>query len=287
MRWLTPFLICAAVFFTFTPASNAGLIGTTFAGVLYDIDPATGIATNPRATALGGLVGISFAPSGELYGLTAFAGPGGNSLFLIDPETGSASLIGHTGLSRIIEGDLAIHPQTGVLYGLQDVFPAAFNRKLFRIDPETGQATVLRDAFGGLSDLSAAAFDADGNFFILNTAENLLIRLDPESGAREGLLQLRSTGPSFGTLAGMAFDPSDGRLYVASGTQFFELDTQTGQYSLIASGLPGGPFQGFSGLAFTPVPEPSTLMAGLLGLGCLVAFVRTRAMPKARGPEPK
>jgi hypothetical protein len=103
----------------------APLIGHTPDSVLYDIDPFTGQASNPRDAFDGQLVGIDFGPDAKLYGLsTAFFGSTPNSLLRIDPATGDSDFIGDTGL-QIAEGDLAFHPTTGVLYGVQAPRPSS------------------------------------------------------------------------------------------------------------------------------------------------------------------
>src|SRR5215207_4239010 len=84
---------------------------------LYDVNQATGTATNPRLTGTNLLVDIAFAPSGTLYGVTSqVAGGPVSSLYRLDPVTGAATLIGPTGVT-ILEGDLAFNPITGTLFG--------------------------------------------------------------------------------------------------------------------------------------------------------------------------
>ena len=67
-------LALCALLGTTVGTANAALIGVDFgtdlsASVLYEIDPSTGAATNPRITGITGMVGISLRGDGTLFGL--------------------------------------------------------------------------------------------------------------------------------------------------------------------------------------------------------------------------
>ena len=248
------------------------LLGVRTRRVLYDINPLTGIATNPRDTGIENLAGISFSPNGVLYGLTTFgvlAPP--NSLFTIEPGTGASTLIGPTGLSSIFEGDLDFDPQSGILYAIQSV-PTGPQRDLFTINTETGAATTV-GSISDSGDLSAMAFSDSGTLYVLDTATELLLTVDPSTAS---LLTSVPLSLSLGPTAGMDFDPDTGELYVADGStdgtnSLYTLDITTGELTLIGS---TGLTSGLSGLEF--VPEPSALGLAAFALIGFLLTNRTR-----------
>lgn len=169
----------------FTPlvSGQSSLLGSSIAftpsgafGVLYDIDIATGRATNPRTTAIQSLMGIFFSPTGVLYGISAQD----ESLYTIDPLTGASTLIGSTGLN-VFEGDLDFQPQTGVLFGIGDFPAGATKPNLFTVNTTTGQGTVVGSR--KRADLSAMAFSPTGALFTIGTApSSVWYVLDPNTG---------------------------------------------------------------------------------------------------------
>jgi hypothetical protein len=244
-----------------TSAAAQSLIGCDFKGHLYDVNFATGAATNPRTTQIDTLSGISFGPDGTLYGLTALGSNFPNALLSFNPSNGGSNIIGYTGL-RIAEGDLDFDPSTGVLYGIENL-PASGGRELFTIDTSTGVATVVGNV-DTKGDLSAMAFDANGSLFILDTStsSNRLLLVDKSTATIISSVNLRFSHD----LAGMDFNPSTGVLYVAYGIPFdnvggpgslYTLNTTTGALTLVGSTHLS---RGLSGLAFFTVPEPSNLV---------------------------
>ena len=214
--------------------------------MLFDVDIATGATTNPRDTGITNLTGIAFSPSGTLFGLTSFFTSGtDNALYTFDTATGAPTLVGSTGLT-LAEGDLAFDPTTGTLYGIEGLSGA--DRTLFTIDPTTGAATTI-GAVGilNVNDLSAMAFDAAGNLFIVDTAIAALLRVNKATGAVLNSVPL-SAG-SLGPLAGLAFDPDTGIAYFANGggsaNNLYTLNTTTGALTLIrpTQDSPGWPLR--------------------------------------------
>ena len=255
-------------------ATAQSLLGNSFDGVLYDVNIATGVATNPRPTGAGveSLTGITFAPNGTLYGLTSFVGTPANSLVTIDPVTGSTAQVGFTGLV-IAEGDLAFDPTSGVLYGMQHV---PLNRQLFTINVTTGVGTLV-GSLGGSEEIepSAMTFGSDGTLYVLDTGIDFgdrpdiptrLLTIDKSTGATLTSVDLAI---ELGYTAGMDFDPLSGQLYVADGgvgegtNSLYLVSPASGAMSLIGQ---TGVAVGLAGLAFQ-IPEPSSaLMAGCGGL---------------------
>ncbi len=267
---------------------SAGLIGNDdTTGTLYDVNPTTGVASDPRATGISKLVGIAYSPGGFLYGMTSFlGGPTPNALYKIDPTTGASMLVGATGLKGIFEGDLGFDPTTGVLYGVQNVTTGGLG--LFTLNTSTGLATSIGNVerSGDLSDL---AFDKAGNLFLLDDDSNTLLEVNKSNGSIISSVPLSLT---LGPVGAMAFDPSSGKLYVVDGTDgpytgtnsLYTLNTTTGVLSLIGdTGLSAG----LAGLTFTPasVPEPTSWC--LLGIGMLgiFGFGRRRASRSARSHD--
>jgi len=237
-------------------AEGAGLqtvvaLGIGYDGVLWEVDTATGAASNPRATGVDHPVGIAAARSGALYALTASDSASiSDAIYMIDPTTGTATLAGPTGLSNISEGDLDVDPTTGVLYGLQEAPAGA--RVLFRIHPATGAATVI-GSIGAAGDLSAMAFDDGGQLWVLDTGGERLLKVDK---ATAGVLSTVALSAALGSGAGMDFEAASGDLYVVDGGMegtdaLYTLSTETGQLTPIGQ---TGLADGLVGLEFAELP---------------------------------
>jgi len=246
-------------------AGAAELLGVDFAGTIYDVAVPLGTASNPRSTGIATLSGLAMSPSGVIYSHDAAT----NHLYRINPLTGQATEIGFLGLDAT-EGDLAFHPQTGVLYGAQ----TAGADRLYTIDPSTGQTTIVGSIVQS-GDISAMAFDASGTLWALDTSANQsLYSLDPSSAAILSTIPL--VGDFLGNTAGMDFDPVTGRLFVSArngfsseGPSFFYWLTMDGTLNVLGeTGLP----QGYSGLRF--IPEPGTIFPVVLGV--VAIFARRR-----------
>jgi DNA-binding beta-propeller fold protein YncE len=104
---------------------------------LVEIDPATGSSTVVGQTGVGGLAsGLAYDPvTGTLYGVATLGG-----LYRINTSTGSASLIGATGLvfTNAHQG-LAFDPETMTLF----LNEADTSDSLYTLDAATGAATLV------------------------------------------------------------------------------------------------------------------------------------------------
>lgn len=249
------------------------LLGSGFAGdqgaVLYDLDPLTGQAGNPRPTGISNLVGIACSPAADLYGLTnSVAANHPGSLFRIDRATGAAQFVGTTGLSGITEGDLAFDPTTSSLYGIWNLDEG--RRQLFTLDTDTGAATALPGSLIG--DPSGMAFDSSSTLYVLDTSLQKLLTVEKTSGA---VVDSTDLSVPLGSTAGMDVDPATGVFYVADGLsggtdRLYTLDTTTGVLTEVG---PLGVDTGLAGLAF--VPEPATML--LFAFAGAISVARRRS----------
>jgi sugar lactone lactonase YvrE len=117
-----------------------------------------------------------------------------------------------------------------LLYG-----PLWFKGQIARIDVDKAELTVVADGF---KVPAAVNFDSKGNLWVVDTALGQLVRVDPKTGAKKMVAQLK---PS---LDNLAIDDKD-RIYVSNmadnGIQ--EVDPETGAAKQVISGklaLPGG-----------------------------------------------
>src|SRR3954465_12725036 len=117
-----------------------------------------------------------------------------------------------------------------MLYG-----PLWFKGQVAKVDVDKAELTVVADGF---KIPAAVNFDSKGNLWVVDTALGQLVRVDPKSGAKTMVAQLK---PS---LDNLAIDDKD-RIYVSNmadnGIQ--EVDAETGAAKQVISGklaLPGG-----------------------------------------------
>ncbi|HNQ23704.1 MAG TPA: hypothetical protein PKK06_11475, partial [Phycisphaerae bacterium] len=251
------------------------LIGASWDGTIYDIDPTTGLASNPRATGLSGLAGIDFSAQGTLFAMTVLEGNASNSLYTLNVATGAAEYVGATGFAGMLEGDLASDPAGSDLYGVLS-FAGGTGFRLIRLDRQTGQGEYI-GRVPGSRDISGLAFDAAGTLFGLDTQNDELLTLDKDSADVLGSVVLSH---AFADHGAMRFGPDDVLYAVDGGTGLmgvlYSIDTSSGWVMQVgATGVPGG----FSALT---VPEPCTLLLLLLG-GVLLHRCRACSRGERRG----
>lgn len=176
------------------------------------------------ASGLPGINSLAFRKDGRLYATTVFLG---DTLYEIDVE-------GVKPPRQIMEKMGGLN---GFEFGPDDKLygPLWFKGQVAKVDVDTAELTVVADGF---KVPAAANFDSKGNLFVVDTALGQLVRIDPKSGAKTMVSQLK---PS---LDNLAIDDRD-RIYVSNmadnGIQ--EVDPATGQAKQIIIGklaLPGG-----------------------------------------------
>ncbi|MFK4572736.1 sugar lactone lactonase YvrE [Bradyrhizobium ottawaense] len=176
------------------------------------------------ASGLPGINSLAFRKDGRLYATTVFLG---DTLYEIDVE-------GVKPPRQIMEKMGGLN---GFEFGPDDKLygPLWFKGQVAKVDVDKAELTVVADGF---KVPAAVNFDSKGNLFVVDTALGQLVRVDPKSGARTLVAQLK---PS---LDNLAIDDKD-RIYVSNmadnGIQ--EVDPATGQAKQIIIGklaLPGG-----------------------------------------------
>ena len=176
------------------------------------------------ASGLPGINSLAYRKDGRLYATTVFLG---DTLYEIDVE-------GVKPPRMIMEKMGGLN---GFEFGPDDKLygPLWFKGQVAKIDVDKPELTVVADGF---KVPAAVNFDSKGNLWVVDTALGQLVRVDPKSGAKKMVAQLK---PS---LDNLAIDDKD-RIFVSNmadnGIQ--EVDPETGAAKQVISGklaLPGG-----------------------------------------------
>jgi hypothetical protein len=236
-----------------------------------------------------GFNGLTFDAAGNLYGTSidnpVFADPqtGHPALVQLDPATGTPVFsVPITFAGDPLEVlDLATQPGTDVLYGTS--FTSAVpGTSIYTINKTTGEAALvgatgvigvtLAFAPDGTLYMSSATFTAAG----VQTGSFLNI-VDPATGAVTGSVVIDPL--SSGNLihvGGLAIRPTDGAIFASA--REANVSQRGNIYQLTIPIVTGATatFLGSTGagevgdLAFTPIPEPATLLFAAAGLSAIV-----------------
>lgn len=119
---------------------------------------------------------------------------------------------GALALPRAAAATLAFDPRSAGLAMLD-------GRDLLTVDAEQlrlSRPAARRAALGAIEvgEPAGAAFDADGNFLILDTSTRSIVRLEGAE-PRRGAARIALRGLGAGRVQGIAFNPADGLIYVA------------------------------------------------------------------------
>lgn len=176
------------------------------------------------ASGLPGINSLAFRKDGRLYATQVFLG---DALYEIDVE-------GIKPPRKIMEKMGGLN---GFEFGPDDQIygPLWFKGQIARVDVDKGELSVVADGF---KVPAAANFDSKGNLWVVDAALGQLVKVDPKSGAKQMVAQLK---PS---LDNLAIDAGD-RIYVSNmadnGIQ--EIDPATGAAKQVIIGklaFPGG-----------------------------------------------
>jgi sugar lactone lactonase YvrE len=176
------------------------------------------------ASGLPGINSLAFRKDGRLYATQVFLG---DALYEIDVE-------GVKPPRKILE---KIGGLNGFEFGPDDKLygPLWFKGQVAKVDVDKAELSVVADGF---KIPAAVNFDSKGNLFVVDTALGQLVRVDPKTGAKKMVAQLK---PS---LDNLAIDDKD-RILVSNmadnGIQ--EVDPETGAAKQVIIGklaLPGG-----------------------------------------------
>ena len=176
------------------------------------------------ASGLPGINSLAFRKDGRLYATQVFLG---DALYEIDVE-------GVKPPRKIMEKMGGLN---GFEFGPDDMLygPLWFKGQVAKVDVDKAELSVVADGF---KIPAAVNFNSKGNLWVVDTAVGQLVRVDPKTGAKKMVAQLK---PS---LDNLAIDDKD-RIFVSNmadnGIQ--EVDPETGAAKQVISGklaLPGG-----------------------------------------------
>ena len=162
----------------------------------------------------------------------ALDAPIAGNLYAVNLANGTATLVGAIrlpGSKPIGVTGMAVHPATGVLYGITSEQSPNHPRSLVTIDPTSGAATLVGDLGSIGSDI---AFDAKGTLYVWlpGTSQLGTVNLSNASVAPIG------RPSAAGSPAGIAIDPG-GMVYVTSKGASGTLDN----VDLVSGALQVGP----------------------------------------------
>lgn len=148
-----------------------------------------------------------------LYAATVRARTGpaddnGGSLYVVDPSNAASKAVGPLRIQGKPIGitGLAVHPRTGVLYGVTAGSSPNYRNSLVTIDPATAEASLVGEMRVAGSDIS---FNGDGELFIWLPDTNQVARINTASGR---VTPIGEIGESTRIEGGIAFD-GHGKLY--------------------------------------------------------------------------
>lgn len=144
---------------------------------LYEINPATGAASNPVAlNSPDSMVSIAFDPvGGKLYGNTSVGfGAPFEALYEIDPATGNTTFVGRILFDNVFA--LAFD-QAGGLYGVSDA-----SDEFISISTATGNGALIAPLGLGLS-FDIASRPEDNVMFLADSGTFSLYQIDTGTGA--------------------------------------------------------------------------------------------------------
>lgn len=193
-----------------------------------------------------------------LYAATVRAHTGntedsGGVLYVVDPSNGAANAVGplHIGEKPIGITGLAVHPATGVLYGVTAGRSPNHRNSLVTIDRATAEATLVGEMRVSGSDIS---FNNAGELYVWLPDTNQIGRINLASGR---VTPLGEIGESTRLEGGIAFD-GRGNLYVTASGATGPIERRDPVSGAATSGpsLANAPYlSSLNSLAFAPYGE--------------------------------
>jgi len=156
-----------------------------------------------------------YAVSIRMYSDPQYAGIEGN-IYRVDPVSASTVLVAPVkleGKTNIGLDGLAIHPKTGVWYGITAPSAAVSPHSLVKVDPATGNATLVGNLGFPGSDIS---FDPDGTLYCWLAETRQIGRINLDAGT---VTPLGRPGPPAATKGGLYIISKNHALIAASGAR--------------------------------------------------------------------
>ena len=145
-----------------------------------------------------GMTGLTFRSNGVLYAISEDT----DSLYVLDPETAEATLVGSTGID--LHGGDVTFDASGRLWAWTNSGPAA---GVYRLDPGSADATLL-DSRPDLSFTGLTALGHSNLMFGCSPGNNSLYAVDPETGLTGDSFPLSWNGESYELNRGDLDSPS-------------------------------------------------------------------------------
>ncbi len=227
-------------------AGNPHLIAVDNARAFWEIDVATGTKTQFATISAnaGTTGGLAIGASNTIY----VSSTGNDSLYTVDPATGTATLVGPYGNSAIVMHGLEYVAATDTLYGV-----SSHDNGLYVIDKTTGAATLVGTS--GLSSFTNLGWDSlAGIMYATNSGADSFYMINLATGAATLVGPLNGpTNPN-----GLAFDPDTNILYLVDNSTdtLYTINRATGAATSIGSTGAGN----LLGLAWLNGPLPVELL---------------------------
>ncbi|RMD99429.1 MAG: hypothetical protein D6812_11670 [Deltaproteobacteria bacterium] len=247
--------IFGTIFWAVATTASAGFEPGTLVGLDYErdalvvIDKETGeaqpvgeLGVDVDATAGGLFTALAFGRDGRLYGST------GGKLYLIDQETGGATLIGDLAIGR--EG-LAPADTLNHLIGGNSSPAAVIQLDPFEILDEPQVSTFDIDAMDGTPD---------GKVFMVDVASPTTLATVTFAWRGPGDFEVTEDFRIIGRVEavpfGLAYDPEEDVLYGSRGSLLWRIDPNDVANGVVASTLVGNGVGAVSALAIATEPLP-------------------------------